>query len=395
MAERHCMKQKSIQPRLAFHSTATLRFLALLLTTTLLVFSACKKEDITDDSETAGASSERMGTANHKTASVVVKPGGSIQAAINAAPDGSMIKILAGTYNESIVVAKPGITLFGEGNVILQNPGTAAKGIVVSGAATGFTLKNITIQGFGERALDMTNVDGFLLSHVTVVNNGEFGLFAEYCKNGTIEHCEGSDHAETGIFVGQSINVNLLQNRMHGNVIGLEVENSSNIVLDKNHSYDNAVGIMCLLVPGRLITLSTNITITKNQVRENNHVNFSAPPEQESVLPSGLGILILGIDNAVIRDNHVTANKFAGIATLSSLIIGQLAGIPEAAFASIEPNPDHLRVISNQVKNNGYAPPVGLPLPGADLLWDGSGTDNCWSRNLYTISFPANLPACP
>jgi parallel beta-helix repeat protein len=278
--------------------------------------------------------------------------------------------------------------------VIIQNPGGTPKGIVVLDDADGFTLKNITIQGFGERALDMTNVDGFLLSHVNVINNGEFGLFAEYCKNGIIEHCEGSGHAETGIFVGQSTNVNILQNKMHGNVIGLEVENSSTIVLDKNHSYDNAVGIMCLLVPGRMVTQSSGITITKNQVRENNHINFSAPPEQESVLPSGLGILVLGTDNTIIRDNHVTDNKFAGIATLSSLIIGQLAGIPEAYFASIEPNPDYLRVISNQVKNNGYAPPSGLPLPGADLLWDGKGTYNCWSKNLFTISFPSTLPAC-
>lgn len=45
---------------------------------------------------------------------------------------------------------------------------------------------------------------------------------------------------------------------------------------------------------------------------------------------------------------------------------------------------------------NGTA---SLPPPfdalAADLVWDGSGTDDCWSANQFTTSVPPQLPACP
>jgi hypothetical protein len=45
--------------------------------------------------------------------------------------------------------------------------------------------------------------------------------------------------------------------------------------------------------------------------------------------------------------------------------------------------------------HNGSNPDPRLaPLPGADLLWDLSGTANCWAGNVFTTSFPT-LPACP
>jgi hypothetical protein len=87
-------------------------------------------------------------------------------------------------------------------------------------------------------------------------------------------------------------------------------------------------------------------------------------------------------------------NQFTGIAVVSTLVLGQLAGFPPEAFSDIEPNPDGVQIVSNQVIKNGYAPPAGLPFPGVDLLWDGSGSNNCWSRNLYNTSYPPGLPAC-
>ncbi len=388
------MKQEKQQKILHIRPLAASYSFLWLLSAGLLVFTACKKEIIPEPSDLSNAVSKDVELKVAKQAVIVVQTGESIQAAVSAATSGTVIKIKAGTYAESITVTAPGITVVGEGNVTIENTGALAKGIVVLDGADGFVLKNITIRNFKERGLDMTYVDGFLLSQVTVINNGEFGLFSEYCKNGAIEHCSGTGHAETGIFVGQSSNVTVTQNEMHANVIGLEVENSSSIVLQKNHSYNNTVGIFCLLVPGRATTVSSTIMLSKNQVRQNNHPNFSAPPEQESVLPAGIGILIIGTDNTLVRDNHVTDNKFIGIGAVSSLIIGALSGLPPEVFAGIEPNPDGLKVVANNLKNNGFNPSPGLPLPGADLLWDGSGTGNCWSKNLFTTAYPSPLPAC-
>ncbi|HEU4901587.1 MAG TPA: right-handed parallel beta-helix repeat-containing protein, partial [Flavisolibacter sp.] len=293
----------------------------IVVLATALLAAGCQKEIATTSGNGGDVAASK---APPKAPVLVVHAGNSIQAAINSAGAGSVIKIEAGLYKESLTVNKP-ITLMGEDGVILQNPGEEDYGIVVQDGADGFALKNITIRGFKQRALFMTYVDGFLLSHVTVISNGEFGLFAEYCKNGLIEHCEGTGHTETSVFVGQSTNVTISQNKSYANVIGYEVENSSYVTLDKNHAYDNSVGIMCLLVPGRITKESSNITITKNQVRENNRPNFSAPPEMESVLPAGVGILMLGINNSLVQDNLVTENQFTGVAVVSTLVMALLA----------------------------------------------------------------------
>jgi parallel beta-helix repeat protein len=70
----------------------------------------------------------------------------------------------------------------------------------------------------------LEHVDNFLLSHVTATDNGEYGLFPVFCNGGVIEHCTASGHTDTGIYVGQSSNVEMSFNNAHGNVQGLEIE---------------------------------------------------------------------------------------------------------------------------------------------------------------------------
>ena len=94
-----------------------------------------------------------------------------------------------------------------------------------------------------------------------------------------------------------------------------------------------------------------------------------------------------------MKHNTVTGNDFVGIGVASSLVLGALAGLPPEAFADIEPNPDKVRVQNNVVTANGASPPP-IGFPGVDLLWDGSGTKNCWSGNTFTTSLPSVLPQC-
>ena len=75
----------------------------------------------------------------------------------------------------------------------------------------------------------------------------------------------------------------------------------------------------------------------------------------------------------------------------SSLLLAQIAGLPPSAFAGIEPNPDDTHVFFNFVVGNGSASPLPA-IPGADLLWDGSGTHNLWIGNIFETSVPAMLP---
>jgi parallel beta-helix repeat protein len=359
----------------------------------LAFLPGCKKET------TPGSLTEEQGTvaaaASHAP-DIIVHAGGSIQAAINTANAGSVIQIEPGTYNEALVVDKPGIQLVGSGDgVVIQNPGDKDNGITVRDNGDGFVLKNVTVQNFEENGVFLIRVDNFLLSHVAAINDGEYGLFPVFCTNGVIEHCTATGHTDTGIYVGQSNDVQMKFNTAYANVNGLEVENSSNVTVSKNQSYDNVAGLLVIVLPGLTIKTSSNIVVANNHVYNNNHVNFAEPGNGfENFVPSGSGILVVGADQTTVEDNNVSGNNFVGIATVSTLILGSLAGIPPEAFADIEPNPDGARIVSNVLNNNGSAPPPGIPLPGVDLLWDGSGTNNCWKSNIYSQSYPATLPSC-
>jgi len=368
--------------------------LLLCATIALFFFTGCKKEVTPSDNETSLASQSQA----KAKPDAIVTAGSSIQAAVDAASAGDMIQIQPGTYHEAIIVNKPGLRLVGissqSGGVIIENPGNQNNGISVRADGDGFELYNVTIKNFGRNGVFIIRADNFVLDHVTTINCGEYGLFPLLCNGGKIDHCSATGHEDTGIYIGQSTNIEMSFNEAFANVNGLEIENCSHVTVTNSQSYDNVVGILVVLLPGLSVTTSTDITLTRNHVYDNNHINFADPDGGfEAFVPSGSGILIVGTDNTVVENNTVKGNNFLGIAVVSTTVLGALAGIPPEAFAGIEPNPDGDRVINNVVNTNGTVQPA-LPFPAVDLLWDGSGTNNCWSGNKYKKSFPELLPAC-
>jgi parallel beta-helix repeat protein len=362
----------------------------------VIVIVGCNKE--ATQSPQAMLLSGTAQDASSAKMSIVVHAGESIQAAVNAAAPGSTIKIEPGTYLESVTVNKAGIKLMGLGDketaVIIKNPGDEEDGIKVGDAGDGFVLQNVTVEDFEENGVVLDSVDNFKISHVTAISNGEYGIFPVHSSHGMVDHCTATGHTDTGIYVGQSSDVVMQYNFVHANVNGLEVENSSNVNVTYNRSSNNVCGILVDLLPGKDIKTSSNVHVAYNIVFNNNHKNFGEEGSLESVVPSGLGILVLGADEATVESNIVTFNKFAGITVFSTVVLAVLAGIDPSTF-DIEPNPDGVHILNNVVKRNGYNPPVlDIPLPGVDLLWDGSGVGNCWSSNQFKTSYPDPLPTC-
>ena len=328
---------------------------------------------------------------------IVVNAGGSIQSAVDASEPGDVILIKPGIYKEAVLVEKPNITLRGSEGVIIENPGGKEDGIRVTDNGDGFKLYHVTLRGFEENGVFMIRADDYVLSHVTTIDCGEYGLFPIASNRGLIEYCVASGHTDSGIYIGQCEDTKMLHNKTFENVIGLEIENCSKVVASNNHSYNNSAGMLVVLLPGLRVTASADILLSKNKVNDNNHENFSEPGGGfENFVPTGSGILVVGTDDTRIEQNHVSGNSFLGIAVVSTRLLGGLAGLPEEAFDLIEPNPDGTQVIKNVVKNNGSDPPtLPVPIPGVDLFWDGSGTDNCWRDNNYISSYPESLPVCP
>jgi len=331
-----------------------------------------------------------------------VHPGESIQAVVNAAPEGSTIFIEPGTYSEAISISTPGLQLIGltgsDGSEpVIESPGSADTGISVASSSAGsvlhgFVLKNLVVRDFQANGVFLEGVDQFVISHVQAVNNGEYGLFPVFSSQGLITNCLAEGSNDTGIYVGESNQVVVFQNLVFNNVNGIEIENSSYVVVKANVSHDNTVGILEDLLPGLTIETSSFNLIADNLVVHNNRPNTASAGDLAAAEPSGIGILEVGGDHSATFGNLVSQNGYSGIVLISGTTLIALAGLDPSAYGNIDPNPEHTLISNNVVLNNGqlftYA---GLP-PGADLIWDGTGLNNHWRHNVFDTSFPILLP---
>lgn len=329
---------------------------------------------------------------------VVVTPGQSIQAAVDAAGPNAVIHLAPGLYPQAVTVTAPGVKIVGlsddAGNgPIITNPGGAANGISVRPGANDFALVGVTVRGFSRNGVLLSGIDGFLLSRVTAQDNGAYGLFPVRSANGVIEHSVASGHGDAGLYVGQSRAVTMRRNVVFGNVVGIEASNSSDIKLLANDAHDNTNGILVVLLPGRLIKTASDILVSGNEVTGNNRPNFAAPGDVVAAVPAGTGILIVGADRVRAENNRVTGHDFIGLGVGSSLILALLSNTPPEAFADIEPNPDGVEIRNNVVTENGTQSPIPF-LPAVDLLWDGAGVGNCWWGNTFGSAAPPSLPSC-
>ncbi len=360
---------------------------------------------------------------------ITVESGESIRAALGRAGPGDRIEVMPGTYREgaagdlnALTVTIDGIALVARSHpgheVVLENAGGQSYGIWVSPADSagpgpqaddehppcgltgsaihGFSIRGFTVRGFAVHGVHLACVDGFSMTGNHADGNGVYGLFPVVSRRGLMTgNLATATATDAGIYVGQSDEVLIAGNVAHDNELGLEVENSRNCAVIGNHVFGNTLGLFVDILPFLERKTQEDTLVAFNSVHDNNRPNTASPDDLLGVLPPGLGILVAGGRETTVAGNDVRGNGFAGIAVASLCLGLQLQGLPCAGL-DIDPDPVEDRIVGNRLGGNGTVPqpnPVFDALR-ADLVWDGSGRDDCWSGNTFATSVPPQLPAC-
>ena len=149
------------------------------------------------------------------------------------------------------------------------------------------------------------------------------------------------------------------------------------------------------LLPALQRGTQENTLVAFNSVHDNN-VENKAGDGILSVVPAGVGILVVAGKNTVVMANDVRKNAFTGIAVASfcTALALQQSEL-DCHELGIAPDPTEDRIVGNRLTDNGFGD-FGDILNAfkADLTWDGMGSGNCWSDNHFKTSSPSQLPAC-
>jgi len=357
-------------------------------------------------------------------ADLVVRPGQSIQAAVDRARPGDTVTVLPGTYVEAgrpcphdaseacaVSVITDHINLVAPKGATLQSAAGQSDGIAFSPPAPrpatcvstpsqrlhGATVRGFTVRGFSSDGIFLLCADGVVVDGNTAVDNREYGIFPSHVVGGRLVGNHASGARDTGIYVGQSRDVLVEGNVAQANVSGFEVENSSGVTVQHNLATGNTGGFLTFALPGLDVHVNESNTLQDNVSAFNNLANACSGGDV-CLVPAGTGILVLSTQRNVIRRNVVVGNASVGIALTDFC---SAAALPPDACAQldIEPLPNGNRITGNIAVRNGGSPDLARIPPelAGDLVWTGTGDGNCWSRNLAGTIAPAGiaLPSCP
>jgi cytochrome c peroxidase len=329
---------------------------------------------------------------------IMVQAGESIQQAVDRAIPGDTIEIAPGVYHETVYIDMPNITVRGlivdgerawlDGqNVLSDGFNTTGDDFVIEGLAFRGYIGNAILTTGAERVTYRNlYIEGTYSGDVNTI----YGIYPVECTEVLIEGNELTGIADAAIYVGQSRGPIIVRNNVvHGNVTGIEIENSTYADVYDNHAYNNTGGILVFLLPNNPSKIGHSTRVFNNLIEDNNHPNFAATGAIVGRVPSGTGIMIMTADNTEVFNNTIRNNQTAGLILTSLFII-----YPRDTVFDLGPLPENNYIHDNIWENNGYSPQgyaAELGIPGADIFWTGEGWNNAFDEPTAS-KFPPLLP---
>lgn len=331
---------------------------------------------------------------------IVVEDGDSIQDAVNRAKPGDTIRVMPGSYVETVYIDKDSIRLIG---VIEEGVWPTLEGETRLNDAILYSGNNIVVENFKITHYKGNGIMGqagnnFEIRNNLIVDTGVYGIFPQLGQNGIVEGNIISGIEDAAIYVGMSDNVHVSGNEVFDSVAGIEIENSRHAIVENNYVHDNTGGILAFITPGLPIKTTRDVVIRDNFVVNNNTANFGAPGSTVAGIPAGTGVLIMAADEVVVEDNIITGNKTAGVLIVDHHNAGNVTIDPDA-----DPIPDRVAILDNFMLNNGYDTiddvkalmltefKRGEP----DIVRAGAAREGCINnRHRYTVVGVSNFADC-
>jgi hypothetical protein len=342
----------------------------------------------------------------------------TISKGVAAAREGDLVLVHPGTYQETVTVETPGITLRGtdRNRVVVDGDLIRSDGVVVT--AAGVSVQNLTVRDHLQNGVLVTGMvsesgvyshahsgetagesqddaegqseghsnyerldpekfpplQGFQVDHVTAINNGLYGIYAFDAQRGLITDSYASGSADSGIYVGQCQPCDTVVHRnvMERNAVGFEDANAGGgLYVVGNRMVGNRIGATLTsdhqeaFVPQRGVVFAGNLLADNDQA--------ATPSQADGGWGVGLGIAG-GTENEILR-NRITGHPSVGV------LLGSHDDLPPIGNKVSE------NVLAGNATDAVYAASERAP-----------GTGNCLADNELASVLPTGLLtllACP
>ena len=308
---------------------------------------------------------------------------------INAKP-GDVIEIPEGVFeiNRGLSLNVSGVTIRGAGMdrsiLSFKNQVQGAEGLLVN--ASDFTIEDVAIEDTPGDGLKINEGSNIIIRRVRAEwtggpdeENGAYGIYPVQTENVLVEECVAIAASDAGIYVGQSRNVVVRNNRAAYNVAGIEIENTFDADVYGNTVTQNTGGILVFNMPD-LPQPGHSTRVYRNTVTDNNTDNFGAEGTPVASVPAGTGVLVNSNDGVEIFDNDIADNDTANI-IISSYYATGYQGMYELA-EEYDPYPEKIFIYGNRLSGGGSSPDgldlkalkvamFGLTGSFPDVIWDG------------------------
>ncbi|AOS61973.1 right-handed parallel beta-helix repeat-containing protein [Actinoalloteichus hymeniacidonis] len=302
-------------------------------------------------------------------AETVVRPGESIQQALDSAGAGAIVRLTEGTYAEHLLIRHSGVTLVGDGaeRTVLEPGGDAPAGIpvltdaktevssgivVYAEGVTGFTLRSLAIKGFTGAAVYAHTTTDLHIEDVVAEDNALWGIYVRESSGIQVRGCRasGSQYGGVALSFCQRSEALIEDNETFGNAFGIFVDNASFAQVRRNRSHGNAAGVLVLnqVYPGEPEGGSTDNLIMDNELRDNGLSAGVVPDGLGDAGPpiSGVGVGLIGAERTTVVGNHIVDHHPSGPSVIGGAVA--MASSTEWGGGPVQDN----RVLWNRITGN-------------------------------------------